>query len=92
MQASPFPASILRSPSPTAVCTCEHWAHCNCACHGRNCDPTEAQCDVAFLADEGGLTYWGCTDCTPGQGAPHYLGCELIGWNVPLGGHIDTIA
>jgi hypothetical protein len=40
-------------------------------------------CDIAFLPDEGGLTPWGCRDCTPGEGMPHYLGCELIGWNVP---------
>jgi hypothetical protein len=53
-------------------------------CHGRACDPLENQCDVAWLADEGGLTYWGCPGCTPGEAAPHFLGCELIGWNVPL--------
>jgi hypothetical protein len=41
-------------------------------------------CDVVYAADEGGLTRWGCPDCTPGDGAPHVLGCELIGWNVPL--------
>ena len=28
--------------------------------------------------------HWGCARCTPGQEAPHYLGCELIGWNVPV--------
>jgi len=41
-------------------------------------------CDVAFLTDEGGLTRWGCPACTPGDGVPHDLGCELIGWNVPV--------
>jgi hypothetical protein len=41
-------------------------------------------CDIAFLSDDGGLTRWGCPDCTPGERAPHFLGCELIGWNVPL--------
>jgi hypothetical protein len=80
---SPFPASIIRAPSPTAECTCEHSVHCDDACHGRRCDPTENACDVAYLPDEGGLTHWGCADCTPGEGAPHYLGCELIGWHVP---------
>ena len=54
MQASPFPVSVLREPSPDAACTCEHWIHCNCACHARGCDPTEATCDVAYLADDGG--------------------------------------
>ncbi|HEY4944864.1 MAG TPA: hypothetical protein VIH94_01820 [Candidatus Limnocylindrales bacterium] len=78
-----FPASVLRTPSPTAVCTCEHWVHCDHACHGRWCDPTENTCDVAFVPDDGGLTRWGCADCTPGQGVPHDLGCELIGWSVP---------
>jgi hypothetical protein len=80
---SPFPASVIRAPSPTADCTCVHWEHCDHACHGRHCDPTENACDVAYLPDEGGLTHWGCAECTPGEGAPHYLGCELIGWHVP---------
>ena len=84
MHASPFPASVLRAPSPDAVCTCEHWVHCNCVCHDVHCDPAEAACDMGYLSDDGGLTPWGCPDCTPGQRAPHLLGCELIGWNVPM--------
>ena len=84
MLTSPFPSSVLRLPSPSASCTCEHWGHCDCTCHGRACDPVDQQCDVAWLADEGGIARWGCPLCTPGRGAPHYLGCELIGWNVPL--------
>jgi hypothetical protein len=79
---SPFPASVLRPPSPDATCTCSHWAHCDCGCHDRHCDPTHVMCDVDFLPDEGGLTPWGCDACTPGRGTPHLLGCELIGWNV----------
>lgn len=81
---SPFPASDLRPPSPSARCTCEHWVHCDCACHGRFCDPSENACDLAFRPDDGGLTRWGCPRCTPGEVAPHTLGCELIGWSVPL--------
>ena len=85
MQApSPFPTTVLRPPSATAGCTCEHWIQCACGCHGRSCDPTANRCDIAFLPDEGGSTHWGCPVCTPGEGAPHYLGCELIGWNVEL--------
>ena len=42
MQASPFPASVLRAPSPDAPCTCIHWLHCNCVCHDAHCDPAEA--------------------------------------------------
>ena len=80
----PFPASILRRPSPMATCTCRHWVHCDCTCHARDCDPSESSCDLDFLPDEGGLTRWGCSACTPGDGLPHLLGCELIGWNVPL--------
>ncbi len=83
-QPSPFPASVLRPPSPTARCSCSHWVHCDCACHGRNCDPSENFCDIAFQPDDGGLTQWGCPDCTPGANAPHYLGCDLIGWSVPM--------
>jgi hypothetical protein len=74
---STFPASVIRAPSPTAACTCEHWVHCDHPCHGRRCDPTENSCDLAFVPDEGGLTRWGCIDCTPGEGTPHFLGCEL---------------
>jgi hypothetical protein len=46
------------------------------------CDPTLNSCDLTFLPDEGGLSRWGCASCTPGEGAPHVLGCEVIGWNV----------
>jgi hypothetical protein len=85
MQApSPLSVTVLRSPSPSARCTCTHWVHCDCECHGRSCDPSEHHCDPAFAADDGGLTEWGCPLCTPGDGAPHYLGCELIGWHVPM--------
>lgn len=80
---SPFPATVLRPPSVDATCTCEHYAFCDHGCHHRACDPTENACDIGFLPDEGGLTRWGCPDCTPGATAPHVLGCELIGWSVP---------
>jgi hypothetical protein len=83
MQPGPFPASVLRPPSATAACDCAHSVYCDHACHHRDCDPTESVCSIEFLPDEGGLAAWGCRDCTPGEGAPHYLGCELIGWNVP---------
>ena len=84
MHAAPFPAAALRAPAPDATCTCTHWIHCNCVCHDAHCDPAEAACDMAYLSDDGGLTPFGCADCTPGQGTPHLLGCELIGWNVPM--------
>lgn len=80
---TPFPSTTLRSPSPTARCTCAHWELCDCDCHGRFCDPSAMVCDLAFQADEGGIARWGCPECTPGENAPHYLGCELIGWSVP---------
>ena len=75
--------------SHDADCTCSHSLDCNCGCHGRHCDPTEHTCSIEFLPDEGGLTPWGCRDCTPGQRSPHLLGCELIGWNVPMPGVLD---
>lgn len=87
---SAFPVTLLRSPSFTAHCTCEHWVYCDCACHARQCDPSEVVCDIAFLPDEGGLTRWGCPGCTPGDGAPHLGECELIGWNVPFGGRPEA--
>jgi hypothetical protein len=83
MQVDPFLASALRAPSLSAVCTCQHYRHCDHACHHRACDPTQNACDLTFLPDEGGLTPWGCRECTPGEDAPHFLGCDLIGWNVP---------
>ena len=67
---SPFPASVIRAPSPTAACTCEHWVHCDHACHGRQCDPTETNCDIAFLPDEGGLTRVGLLGVHAGRGRP----------------------
>jgi hypothetical protein len=79
-----FPASVIRPPSPDAECTCNHWADCDCGCHDRHCDASQDVCHADFLPDEGGLAVWGCPECTPGQGLPHYLGCELIGWNVPV--------
>lgn len=80
----PILATVLRRPSPDAVCTCSHWVDCDCRCHDRHCDPSQSLCHLDFLPDEGGLAWWGCADCTPGQGAPHILGCELIGWSVPV--------
>jgi hypothetical protein len=85
MKAStPFAAIVTQSPSPSARCTCEHSVYCDCACHGRHCDASENTCDIAFLPDDGGLTHWGCPVCMPGEGLPHHLGCELVGWNVPF--------
>ncbi len=47
-------------------------------------ETSEDVCHTDLLPDEGGLAYWGCPRCTPGCESPHYLGCELIGWHVPL--------
>jgi hypothetical protein len=74
---SPFPASVIRAPSPTADCTCVHWEHCDHACHGRHCDPTENACDVAYLPDEGGRPA-GAVLTAPGRGRPALPG-ELTG-------------
>jgi hypothetical protein len=56
-------------------CGCIHALDCNHGCHGRHCDPTEHVCSLEFLPDEGGLTPWGCAECTPGEGAPHLGDC-----------------
>ena len=77
-------ATVIREPSPDAMCTCQHWPDCVCGCHDRHCDPGAEICHTDFLPDEGGFAFWGCPRCTPGQEAPHILGCELIGWNVPV--------
>lgn len=62
-----------------SVCSCRHPVDCIHECHGRHCDPTEHTCSIEFLPDEGGLTPWGCRDCTPGVGAsPHLVGCPVI--------------
>jgi hypothetical protein len=56
-------------------CTCRHELSCNHGCHGRHCDPTEHVCSLEFLPDDGGLTPWGCADCTPGGRMPHLADC-----------------
>lgn len=61
---------------PTPACSCAHPVDCVCGCHGRYCDPLENTCDLDYLPDEGGLTRWGCADCSPGQGAPHLATCD----------------
>jgi len=66
-------SELIRTLPP--ICTCRHPVDCVCACHGRYCDPTENACLLEYLPDEGGLTAWGCNLCTPGQGAPHVIGC-----------------
>jgi hypothetical protein len=58
-------------------CTCEHALSCNHGCHGRHCDPTEHVCSLEFLPDDGGLTPWGCAECTPGGLLPHLDGCPV---------------
>jgi hypothetical protein len=58
-----------------ADCTCDHPAACNHGCHGRHCDRTEHTCSIEFLPDDGGLTAWGCADCTPGARLPHHAEC-----------------
>ena len=41
---TPILATVLRQPSPDAVCTCRHWPDCDCGCHSRRCDPGEDIC------------------------------------------------
>ncbi|MEO5939887.1 MAG: hypothetical protein ABIZ72_03080 [Candidatus Limnocylindrales bacterium] len=57
------------------ACTCDHPVACNHGCHGRHCDPTEHVCSLEFLPDDGGLTPWGCAECTPGARLAHLVGC-----------------
>lgn len=65
--------------SAADACTCRHSPDCDHGCHGRHCDPTEHTCSIEFLPDEGGLTPWGCRECTPGEGLPHLAGCPALG-------------
>ena len=60
-----------------ADCRCTHSLECNHGCHGRHCDPTEHLCSLEFLPDDGGLTPWGCADCTPGEAIPHLADCHV---------------
>jgi hypothetical protein len=69
--------------SPDAACTCRHSIDCNCECHGRHCDPTEHVCSIEFLPDEGGLTPWGCPECSPGVRLAHLADCPAIVVVVP---------
>jgi len=69
---------VLPNQSSTdAECTCRHSFDCNCECHGRHCDPTEHVCSIEFLPDEGGLTPWGCPNCTPGAALAHVSSCSF---------------
>ena len=68
----------LSDPTTEVDCSCSHSMDCNCECHGRHCDPTEHTCSIEFLPDEGGLTPWGCRDCTPGEGIAHLAGCPVV--------------
>jgi hypothetical protein len=61
------------------------------ACHGISCDPTEAIGDIAYQADDGWLTPWGCPDCAPRLRAPHVLDCEPIGWHGPMSERLNRI-
>ena len=56
-------------------CSCSHALDCAHDCHGRQCDPGEHVCSLEYLPDEGGLTPWGCPECSPGEGSVHLLGC-----------------
>ena len=58
-------------------CSCSHALDCAHDCHGRQCDPGEHVCSLEFLPDEGGLTAWGCPDCTPGERSAHLTGCAV---------------
>ena len=69
--------------SPDAACTCRHSIDCNCECHGRHCDPTEHVCSIEFLPDEGGLTPWGCPECSPGVRLGHLADCPAVVVVVP---------
>ena len=77
MLVSPFPASVLRAPSPDATCTCGHSVHCNCDCHGINCDPTGTTKDALIGVKENNKACLGSvakinsgvltTNCAPGM-------------------------
>lgn len=67
-----------------AGCTCEHSVDCNHECHGRRCDPTQHVCSIEFLPDEGGLTPWGCPECTPGLEIRHLPDCPAVPANVGI--------
>ena len=77
-------------PSTAPECTCSHSIDCNCGCHGRHCDPTEHSCSIEFLPDEGGLTQWGCAQCTPGFGIGHDSGCAVLVVDSPPAAVIDS--
>lgn len=69
---------LPNQPSTGAECTCRHSLDCNCECHGRHCDPSEHVCSIEFLPDEGGLTPWGCPECSPGASGFHAAGCPAF--------------
>lgn len=63
--------------SSIEACTCSHPLDCYHECHGHLCDPQKHVCSIAFRPDEGGFTPAGCAACTPGEDAPHLVGCPV---------------
>lgn len=64
-------------------CSCRHSVNCNCECHGRHCDPSQHVCSIEYLPDEGGLTAWGCPNCTPGAASSHERTCAVVAASPP---------
>lgn len=77
-------------PPTGGSCICSHPIDCNHECHGRMCDPGQHVCSIEFLPDEGGLTPWGCPECTPGEATAHLVGCPAAVPSAPMAGRIGS--
>lgn len=66
MMAEPTPAARAHTPLTACVAATPAVA-----------TPLDNACDLDYLPDEDGLTRWGCTVGSPGQGAPHLATCAV---------------
>ena len=67
------------------ACTCRHHPTCDHDCHGASTS-FGSRIEAEYPADLVGRTVNGCSDCTPGLGLAHLVGCYANdAFEVPIG-------
>lgn len=76
-----IPSTIV----PTGACTCRHHPACEHDCHVARAS-LGSRIEAEYPADLLGRTVNGCSDCTPGLGLAHLVGCYANDpFEVPIG-------